>query len=348
MRMVPAPQRAEHANPIDFAPLAPPMRTALPLSPAPALARSTPPRGLGFAALVLAALSWASLYFVAKPVLGEVRPAAFTLLRYSVAALVFALMLAPRGALPWRQLRRHAPRLALMGLLGYGFFGLMLISGLALSNPAHGATLVATVPISTQLLRWALDGQRPSPAQLGCSLLALAGVALLAGLLGPQTAAPAAGSAARMLLGDLMTLGGSLGWVLYTRGAGQLSAELDPLAYSGLTAIAMWPVLTLGMLGAAVLGWIELPSAAQLRAQGPALLYVGVVPSVMAVLCYLFGVRLLGPLTGGAFLNLIPVSALGLGTLLGQPPSARELLGCVIVVSALLLQGRLQRPGARP
>ena len=145
---------------------------------------SPSPRTLGLAALVLAGLAWASLYLVAKPVLSQVRPAAFTLIRYTVAALVYAALLLPRGAAPWRQLRRHGARLALMGLLGYGFFGLMLLAGLALSNPAHGATLVATVPISTQLLRWALDGQRPTALTLACSLLALAGVAVVAGLFG--------------------------------------------------------------------------------------------------------------------------------------------------------------------
>lgn len=300
------------------------------------------PRALGLAALVLAGLTWASLYLVAKPLLGQVRPAAFTLIRYSIAALVYAALLLPRGAAPWRQLRRHGPRLALLGLLGYGFFGLMLLLGLALSNPAHGATLVATAPITTQLLRWALDGQRPAPALLGSSLLALLGVAIVAGLLGQATALDA-----RMLLGDLLTLAGTLGWVLYTRGAARLP-ELDPLAYSGLSAIAVWPLLALAVLGAAALGLVELPSSAQLRAHWAGLLYVGIVPSVLGVLAYMLGVRLLGAVTGTAFLNLIPVLVLALSALLGQPPSGRELLGGAVVVAALLLHSALgqRRPAA--
>lgn len=308
----------------------------------PPLALSSRGRAFGLAALVLAGLAWASLYLVAKPVLREVRPAAFTLIRYSVAALVYALLLLPRGAAPWRQLRRHAPRLALMGLLGYGFFGLLLLAGLALSNPAHGATIVATVPISTQLVRWALDGQRPGGATLLSSLVALLGVAVVAGLFGSH----AGGDAAAMLAGDALTLAGTLGWVLFTRGAARLG-ELDPLAYSGLTAIALWPLLALAVLGAAALGWAELPSVGQLRAQWSGLLYVGIVPSVIAVLSYMAGVRLLGAVTGTAFLNLIPVSALGFSAALGQRPSTSELLGCAIVVGALLMHNLLAARAAR-
>lgn len=299
-------------------------------------------RLIGLAALVLAGVAWASLYLVAKPVLREVRPAAFTLIRYTVAALIYALLLAPRGAAPWRQLRRHGGRLALLGALGYGWFGLLMLAGLALSNAAHGATIVATMPISTQLLRWALDGQRPGRLGILSSLLALVGVAVVAGLLGHASELRPA-----MLLGDLLTLVGSLGWVLYTRGAARL-AELDPLAYSGLTAIALWPLLALGVLAAAALGWTELPSATQLREQWQGLLYVGIVPSVIAVLSYMQGVRRLGAVTGTAFLNLIPVSALALGAAFGQQPTAAELLGCAIVVGALLMHSLLpQRAAAR-
>ena len=67
------------------------------------------------------------------------------------------------------------------------------------------------------------------------------------------------------------------------------------------------------------------------------------VPSVVAVLSYNFGVRTLGVVTGTAFLNFIPVSALLMGTALGAPPALHELVGAAMVVSALFIHTGAQK-----
>jgi len=107
----------------------------------------------GIAALLLATSGWGSMFLVSKGALHLVDPFWFTLIRYTVAALLFAALLLPRGAAPWRKLRESALALGMRGLLGFGFFSLMLLEGLARSVPSHGAVIIATAPITTQLLR---------------------------------------------------------------------------------------------------------------------------------------------------------------------------------------------------
>jgi drug/metabolite transporter (DMT)-like permease len=60
-----------------------------------------------------------------------------------------------------------------------------------------------------------------------------------------------------------------------------------------------------------------------------------------------FGVRTLGVVTGTAFLNVVPVSAMLMSAALGAPPAAHELLGVAMVVSALLIHTLAQQRSAQ-
>ena len=292
----------------------------------------TPSSPLGIAALLAATSAWGAMFLVSKDVLRHVDPFWFTLIRYSLSALIFAALLAPRGAAPWRKLRSHAGPLALRGVTGFGVFSVMLLTGLAHSVPSHGAIIMATTPISTQLLRWVLDGVRPTRTTLLSSALALAGVVVVSGVL-----APSHGDAASTAWGDAIALAGTLGWVWYTRGATQFAGQLDVVEYSALTVLAAWPLLVLGALAASAIGLAEVPQWHGLQLSWHALLYVGLVSSAFAVLAYNFGVRTLGTVTGTAFINFVPVSALLMSVVVGKLPSEGELLGMGMVVGALLI-----------
>lgn len=302
----------------------------------------TQPRSpyVGIAGLLLATTAWGSLFIAGKPVLHWVDPVWFTLLRYTVATLAFTLLLALRGPFPWAVLRRHGWRLAGLGFLGYGVFSAMVLVGLAHSLPSHGAVIMATMPITTQLVRWALDGLRPSASAVVSTLLALAGVVIVSGLLH----AGAAGTSTWP--GDLSALAGTLGWIWYTRGAARLP-ELDVVSFSSLSALASWPLLLLATLLLSASGLAAVPQVHAAWQAWPVLVYIGLVPTVFGVLAYNFGVRTLGVVTSTAFLNVVPVSALLIGAALGSRPAAHELAGVALVVAGLLIHTLSQRAASR-
>lgn len=297
---------------------------------------TTTPRSLGIVALLLATSGWGGMFLVSKGVLHHVDPFWFTLSRYTIAGLVLVALLLPRGMAPWRKLRTHALPLALRGLAGFGFFSVMLLIGLAHSVPSHGAVIVATAPITTQLLRWVLDGIRPARAHVLTALLALAGVAVVSGVLADGSAGVSTWH------GDAVALAGTIGWILYTRGAARF-AELDVVEYTALTVMASWPLLVVGALAASVLGWAHAPSLDGLQASWEALAYVGVVSSTFSVLAFNYGVRALGSVTATAFFNFVPVSALLMSIALGKPPTTNELLGMAMVVAGLLIHTAISR-----
>lgn len=299
-------------------------------------------RTLGIAALLLATSTWGGMFLVSKGILHEVDPVWFTLIRYSLSAIVFVSLLVPRGAAPWRRLREHALPLALRGVAGFGIFSVMLLTGLAHSVPSHGAIIMATTPMTTQLLRWALDGVRPASSTLLTSLLALAGVVIVSGALSSHGGQHGASTAP----GDAVAFVGTLGWVWYTRGAAQFANRLDVVEYSALTVLASWPLLLVGALAATGLGLARVPSAAGLQQSWHVLVYVGLMSSALAVLAFNHGVRTLGAVTGTAFLNFVPVSALLMSVAQGKLPSANELLGMAMVIGALLIHTASSRTGA--
>ena len=291
-------------------------------------------------AMLFAAVSWGSLFLVGKPVLSRLDPIWFTAVRYLLAAVGMTLLVVLFGQRPWAKLRAHWATLTGYGVLGYGFFGVLVLEGLKLSLPSHGAVLMATMPMTTILLRWLLDGHRPGWNVAGAAVLALSGVVLVSGVLGRTDGPP------HMLLGDALTLLGTVGWVLYTRGAAKVP-ELSPLEYTGLTALAALPWQLLFAVGATVIGGIAAPTWQDLAPVGPHLLYIAAVPTVAAVVAFNFGVRQLGASHGTLFLNGVPVSALLMSVALGQHPAMQEWIGAALVIAALTLSTRTPAP-ARP
>nr|WP_297523798.1 DMT family transporter [uncultured Roseateles sp.] len=284
-------------------------------------------------AMLFAAVSWGSLFLVGKPVLSRLDPIWFTAVRYLLAGVGMTLLVVVFGERPWAKLRAHWGTLTRYGVLGYGFFGILVLEGLKLSLPSHGAVLMATMPMTTILLRWLLDGQRPGIAVAGAAGLALSGVILVSGVLGRSDGPP------HLLLGDALTLLGTVGWVLYTRGAAKVPA-LSPLEYTGLTAIAALPWQVAFALVATAGGWVDAPAWQDVTAVAPHLIYIAAVPTVAAVVAFNFGVRQLGASRGTLFLNGVPVSALLMSVALGQHPAAQEWIGAALVIAALTLSTR--------
>jgi drug/metabolite transporter (DMT)-like permease len=224
-----------------------------------------------------------------------------------------------------------------MGFAGYGFFSVLVLTGLARSVPSHGAVIIATMPITTQLLRWALDDIKPTRTILLSASLALLGVIVVSGVMTEHGAGHRS-----PVMGDLLALVGTLGWIAYTRGTARLPS-LSVLEYSALTAVAAWPLLLVAALAGAATSLAAAPTTADLAASWHALLYIAAVPSVVAVLAYNFGVKTLGVITGTAFLNFVPVSAELMSALLGKMPQPHEIAGLLLVACALLMHTTAQR-----
>ena len=65
--------------------------------------------------------------------------------------------------------------------------------------------------------------------------------------------------------------------------------------------------------------------------------YLIVIAGVIAVLSWNSGIKILGPLNGVLFINLVPITAFVIGIVQGHRFVDSELIGATITVSALIV-----------
>ena len=277
-----------------------------------------------------AALAWGAMFPIASPALARVDAFHLTSVRYLAASAVFlALLAAVEGPRALRTERRTA-ELWLFGTLGFAGFNMLTYLALEHTRPQDAALIVATAPVITVLLVWALGGGRPRGAQLGLTALAFLGVALVISHGDPARLAGA------NALWELLVLGGVLGWTGYTLAASRRFPAFSPLRYTALTAalgtvsvVAITAVITAA-------GGVDNPTVSDYGVEWWRLIYVAGPAAVIAVLAWNAGVKRLGAADGSLFINLVPVVTFAIAIGQGYRPGAVEFAGAALTVAALV------------
>lgn len=278
---------------------------------------------------LLAAVCWGAMFPIVATALHHVDAVSLNLVRYLLAGSAFLVLLVVvegRGALSYEG---RFWRVAALGTAGFAAFNVLMNVGLAHTTPQSASLMVATTPLLTVLVRWALQGVTPSRAQLGWAALAFFGVALVL-TDGDPGALVGAGA-----FGDLLVLLGALCWVRYTLGAGEVGGW-SPLRYTALSAATGAGALALIALVSLAAGWITWPSGGEWGDAGPQMAYVVVFGAFVAVLAWNAGVRALGPADAALFMNLVPVVAFAIQVARGASLGVIEGLGVVVALGALV------------
>ncbi|MEK8089338.1 DMT family transporter [Thermithiobacillus plumbiphilus] len=284
----------------------------------------------GAGLLLFAAIFWGGLFPVAKSALIALDPYILTAIRYGSTALIFLVLLVWSEGRQALRLETRGLELWLFGSIGFAGFSLFVFAGLGSTTPEHGAVILALMPMITVLFNWGLKGNRPAGFTLATVLMAFVGVFLVVTAGHPRTAFTHAG-----MQGDLLILMGTVSWVIYTLGAARFQVW-SPLRYSALSC-AMGTISILAIaLAAILLGFSKLPDFATLRHVWSELLYIVVFASVLAVLSWNAGIKMLGSLNGVLFINFVPITAFALGILLGHHFGDAELLGAALTIMALV------------
>jgi drug/metabolite transporter (DMT)-like permease len=281
-------------------------------------------------ALLFATVIFGATFPISKFILANMDALSMTLLRYGVAAPLFLLLLAWREGLAALRPDGRAWRLFALGSLGFAGFNLFMFYGVTLSRPEFGAIVMALQPLIAVLIGWARSGKRPALSSFLALALALSGVVLLT----------TDGHIARLtehaaVLPILMMISGGACWVLYSMGIAGFPGW-SPLRYTALSSSGGAVFLILAWILASRFGVLRLPEAVAWPALAPALLFVVLVGAVLAVLSWNMGIRAMGAQNGMLFINVVPLTALGLGVLRGQHFGGWELFGATLVLLSLL------------
>ncbi|WP_316161200.1 DMT family transporter [Bradyrhizobium sp. SZCCHNRI20481] len=169
---------------------------------------ATRPLGLGAIAVILVlCLSWAFNQIAVKLALPEIPPllqATFRSLGALPVLLVFARV---RGVKMFK--RDGTLGLGLVAGLLFGLEFVLIYQGLLLTSASRAIVFLYTAPFFVALGSFRFLGERMGPAQWGGLALSFTGVALAIGI-------PQADVDGRVLLGDLLVVGGGLLWGVTT------------------------------------------------------------------------------------------------------------------------------------
>lgn len=293
-------------------------------------------------------LLWAGNAVVGRYAADLIEPLLLNMLRWVGAGL----LLAPLG---WRvfadprsrqRIVRHARYFALLGLLGVGAFNALQYTALKTTSAINATLILASGPVWSLAIGAVLYRKPVQRAEVLGALMSLTGVMVvisggrLDGLLKLQ-----------LVPGDLILLVAVAGWSFYTwmlarppvglkdDGAGDWNWAESLMVQ--IVIGAAWASLAAGLqgglaaegLGRPQWGW---PLAA-------VLVYVMVLPSIVAYRCWGLGVQRAGPTLATFFANLAPVFAALMSTaLLGEAPGWHHALAFGLIVAGIVTS--MQRP----
>ncbi|PTM52290.1 drug/metabolite transporter (DMT)-like permease [Phreatobacter oligotrophus] len=281
---------------------------------------------MGLACGAGAALIWGIQAVVSRRSVGDgLGPVDVTLLRFLTAAAVlipFGLMRLkpfPVGRLGWK-------RSLVLTLFAGAPFSTVLVGGSTFAPALHTAVIAPSlIPVVTALIAYAAYRETSPPARILGLVLIVTGIALVAGQ------GLIAGASDGAWRGDLLFVLASTMWAIFGILAKRWQADaLDITITLSILSLAVLPLLALAVplkIASAGMGAIALQA-----------IYQGLLVGIASVFLYATANQRLGAARASLFLPLVPaITAVASAILLGEWPSASELIGMAVVMTGMTI-----------
>jgi drug/metabolite transporter (DMT)-like permease len=282
--------------------------------------------------LALVAAIWGGTFIAGRIATTQMPPETAAFWRYVVATLALVVAaVALEGGLP-RLNRRQWIAVTLLGATGVFAYNLCFMVGLKTVTAGRASLIVALNPALVMLGSALAFGERIERQRLVGVALAFAGAATVIGHGNPLALLDGAAGA-----GEVLIFGCAVSWMAFTLIAKRVMTGLSPLAmttYASITGTLM--------LAAAVAAtgatFAPHPSLAGIAS----LAFLGVFGTAVAFVWFNDGVRILGPVRAGVFINLVPVAAIALGALvLGESIDLPVIAGGALVIAGVWILNRV-------
>jgi drug/metabolite transporter (DMT)-like permease len=285
---------------------------------------------LGIGLVNLATLTWATNMALGRWLRNDVGPLTLAASRFLIASVLFAILLQRR---PPAERRLGADRWLLVGmaLSGVVIFAPTLYLGLRFTTTVNATLINGLGPLITGLLAALLIREPMTRRQVVGAIAGLAGVIVLI----------SGGSLAfwrtmEVNIGDLITVGAVTLWGLYSVLGRRVMRQRSALSATAFSAFLGLPLLLLAAIWE--LRTLPLNQSLELLA---AVLYIGVVPTVIGFLSWNEGVRRLGSSGAMVFYNTLPLYGALLGYLfLGEAVGLAHLFGGALIIGGGLWAAR--------
>jgi drug/metabolite transporter (DMT)-like permease len=277
--------------------------------------------------LLALAVIWGVNFSVVKAVLGVLDPMALNALRFSMAAVVMAVVVTRFPGPPLEPGDRV--RLVLLGILGNVVYQMTFILGVDATLAGNASLLLATSPVWTVLLSTALGHEEPNGLVFLGSAATLGGMALV--VLG---GGHAMGLDRHTLRGDALMIGAAVLWSAYTVSSGRYVRKYGAIRVTTWTLWVGTPILIL--LGIPAL--VSTPWRAVSPWVWAGVAYAGILSVGVAYVFWYRGIVRLGSSRTALYSNLVPVAALLTAwAWLGEVPSMLQVSGAGVILGGISL-----------
>lgn len=286
-------------------------------------------------ALIAATLFWAGNYVLGSSAVESIDPISLVLLRWAIALVPLVLLAQVIERPRWREVFaawRWLIPLSVFGLLGYN---LLLYAALQFTDPFTASLINAFNPALIALAAAMFLRERLTGRTMIGVLIALVGVLVV--LSGGDLASLLGEGFGR---GEVLMIGVIAAWTAYTIIV-RRAPRLPPI-----TATAVQAIFAVGLLTPVSLatGGPQLPTDGSTLG---ALLFIGIFPSVLSYLLWNHALTVLPASTTGVFLNLITVHTAVFTIVTGQPYTAAQVLGGLVVITGVVLTSMPAKKGRR-
>lgn len=282
--------------------------------------------------LVLVSFLWGGQFVAARIAAMEAPPFTASFLRFVFATTALLILHLIRERRFIRLTLRQWAWLTVLGLSGVFLYNLFFFSALAIAPAGRSSVVVAMTPTVVSVASIIFFKDRFSFFRILGLMVALFGVSWA--ISGGDLASLLRGEIGR---GDLYIFGAMLSWATFSVVGKIILRELAPrlaITYAcliGTIALAVPAVLEGGLVGVTQYSlemWMSLA-------------YLGLMGTVLAFILYYQGIRSIGPAKTTIFINLVPIWAMTLSTIvLGERITLPLVLGAAMVIGGVFLTSR--------
>jgi drug/metabolite transporter (DMT)-like permease len=294
-------------------------------------------RARDIALIALVPLLFSTNSVIGRAVAGEAGPWTLAFLRWTLAFLILLPFAAPAIAASRTALAARWREVLALGFLGMWVCGGVFYQALHFTTATNATLVYASSNVLILLLEWIFRGRRIGARELAGTVLAFAGVAVVA--LGAE------GGTFTVNPGDALVGLASLAWAIY-------SVVLKRPGVAALPGSALFATIMAGgiLLLLPMTIWENLRADAlpQTPFAWLAVALVALLPSVGAYSGYQYGVRRFGPATMAMSSYLWTPYAIGLAVLfLGETLRLYHFMGFALILPGVILATARPREGRR-
>ncbi|MCP4670755.1 MAG: DMT family transporter [Desulfobacula sp.] len=256
------------------------------------------PMVMAYAGLTLTIFFWSINTIIAKAVVMDIKPMALSFYRWFLAfifILPFAIAHLKKDII---LIKQNLAFLFLLSIPSVAVYNSLVYLGAQYTSATNISLVVATMPVMTILFSWIMNRDKPFMSQTFGIMISIIGVLIIISKGSWQVL-----STFSFNPGDLLIVISIASWSFYSVLLKKKQINIAPLSF--LTMLIFFGVLSIFpfyLWEFIVFQGFELKSTTI-----TVFLYLGIFPSILAYLCWNFGVKTAGASIASVFMYLLPV-----------------------------------------